>query len=571
MSVHPALVLLGAAPIVALVRGRAQQAVLLAATAGALAAVLALPAGSLWTVELVGQRLALLRVDALSQLFGLVFTSIALIGGIYALHVGRGGEHAATLAYAGGALGVVYAGDWITTFAGWELMGVASLVIVWCGGSVRARFAGFRYLYVHLIGGALLFAGIVLHWSAGANLAVGPLSPGGGRAYGLMLAGVLVNAAVPPLHAWLTDAYPEASVTGTVFLSAFTTKTAVYLLIRAFPGAEALAWIGAIMAVYGAVFAVLENDIRRLLAYHIVSQVGYMVAGVGLGTAMALNGSSAHAFSHILYKALLLMGAGAVLQATGKRKLTELGGLARSMPLITGLYLVGACSISGVPLFNGFISKSMIVSAASEHGPSGIELLLLTASVGTFLHTGLKLPYFMFFGTDRGLRPARLPGNMIVAMGLTAAACLATGVMPSWLYARLPAQPIDYAPYTADHVLSTLQLLVGTAAAFWLMRAKLGGVPTITLDTDRLWRRPVWWALNGLVTAAAVAGHRWQLGSMATLNRVAVALQSPYHLARPATPPYDADRFRLPIGLTVFWITVGLVVLTLLIGLVGGA
>ena len=571
MTVHPALVLLGAAPIVALVRGRARPAVILVATAGALAAVLSLPAGNLWTVDLAGQRLALLRVDALSQLFGLVFAGITLIGSIYALHVGRGGEDAATLAYAGGALGVVYAGDWLTTFAGWELMGIASLVIVWFGGSVRARLAGFRYIYVHLTGGSMLFAGIALRWSGGADLTMGPLSSDGGLAYGLMLAGVLVNAALPPLHAWLTDAYPEASVTGMVFLSAFTTKTAVYLLIRVFPGAEALAWAGAIMAVYGAVFAVLENDIRRLLAYHIVSQVGYMVAGVGLGTAMALNGSSAHAFSHILYKALLLMAAGAVLQATGKRKLTELGGLGRKMPVVTGLYLVGACSISGVPLFNGFISKSMILSAASEHGQPGIEFLLTLAAIGTFLHTGLKLPYFMFFGTDRGLQPVRLPRNMLVAMAIAAAACLATGVMPSWLYARLPLPPVDYAPYTADHVLSTLQLLVGTGAAFWLMRAKLGGAPTITLDTDRLWRRPIWWAVQGLVGAAATLGHRWQLLAAATLDRIVFALESPHALAMPAASAYDADRARLPIGLTVFWITAGLVALTLLIWLVGGA
>ena len=567
---HPALVLLAAAPLVAMLRGHARRAVLLAAPLLAMAAALGAPAGHHGVVDLAGQSLVLVRVDPLSQLFGLIFTGITFIGAVYALHVDRGGEQIATLVYAAGGLGVVYAGDWITAFVGLELMGVASLLIVWFGGSVRARMAGFRYIFMHLTAGALLFAGIALLWSSGAGLSLEPLASDAGLGYSLILGGVLINAAVPPVHAWLTDAYPEASVTGTILLSAFTTKTAIYLLIRAFPGVEALAWVGAIMAVYGAVFAVLENDIRRLLAYHIVSQIGYMVAGVGIGTALALNGAAAHAFSHILYKALLLMGAGAVMQATGRRRLTELGGLARSMPVVTTLYLIGACSISGVPLFNGFVSKPLIVSAASDHGLTGVEWLLTIASVGTFLHTGLKLPYFTFFGPDRGLAPVRLPSNMIAAMSLAAVACIGIGIVPGWLYARLPLPPVDYLPYTADHAFSTVQLLVGTAAAFLLMRGGLGGKPTVTLDTDRLWRRPIWNAVGGLARGTARLGHAWRAGVNIALAGVTDVLQSPFHLATPAAPPYDADRHRLPIGATVVWIVVGIVGLVLAIWRQGG-
>jgi len=281
-------------------------------------------------------------------------------------------------------------------------------------------------------------------------------------------------------------------------LSALTTKTAVYVLARVFAGTELLLWAGVIMALYGVVFAVLENDIRRLLAYHIVSQVGYMVAAVGIGTGLALNGATAHAYSHILYKALLFMGAGAVVYATGREKLTELGGIWRKMPLTVILYTVGAFSISGVPLFNGFISKSIVISSAAESGLPVAELLLTLASVGTFLSIGLKLPYFMFFAEDRGIEPRKLPLNMTLAMSGGAFLCILYGVYPSLLYARLPFA-MEYHPYSADHVASSVQLLLMTGAGFWLLTSKLRSKPTISLDTDWLYRRPLAWAFDRVV------------------------------------------------------------------------
>src|SRR5207253_212238 len=279
----------------------------------------------------------------------------------------------------------------------------------------------------------------------------------GGPAWALILAAFLLNAAVPPLGAWLPDAYPEATVTGAVFMTAFTTKSAVYALVRGFAGTELLVWWGAAMAVYGVVYAVLENDARRLLAYHIISQVGYMVCGVGIGSELALSGAAAHAFAHILYKALLFMGAGAVLQVTGLRRLSDMGGLYRTMPLTLALYMVGAFAISAVPLFSGFVSKAMVVSSAAETHRAAIFLLLTLASSGTFLHTGLKLPYYMFFGKDRGLRGHEPPRNMLVAMGVAAAACVLIGVLPAVLYSQLPFA-VDFIPYTARHVTATLGL-----------------------------------------------------------------------------------------------------------------
>jgi len=298
----------------------------------ALGALLALLRGVEGTLEttVAGFRLVWFHADRLSLLFALVFAIVALLGFLYGSHRMRAGETAAALLYAGSAIATVLAGDWITFFVFWEAMALSSLALIWQAGTAGARRAGMRYLLVHATGGALLFAGIALHLAGGGEPSLGALASDS-PPFWLILGAVAINAAIPPLHAWLTDAYPEASTSGSVFLSAFTTKTAVYALLRLFPGTEILVPLGAAMALYGVVFAVIENDIRRLLGYHIVSQVGYMVAAVGIGTPLALNGAASHAFSHILYKALLFMGAGAAIEATGLRRLSDLGGISRQM------------------------------------------------------------------------------------------------------------------------------------------------------------------------------------------------------------------------------------------------
>ena len=391
---------------------------------------------------------------------------------------------------------MTFAGDLLSLYVFWELMAISSVLLVWLRRERSAVAAGFRYLLVHMFGGLVLLAGIVIHWSQTGSLAFDDMEAfSGGMAWTLILVAFLLNAAVPPLGAWLPDAYPEATVTGAVFMTAFTTKSAVYVLIRGFAGTSLLVWLGAAMAVYGVVYAVLENDARRLLAYHIISQVGYMVCGVGIGTDLAINGATAHAFAHILYKALLFMGAGAVMQMTGLRKLNEMGGLYRTMPVTLTLYMIGAFAISAVPLFSGFVSKSMVVSAAGQEHLTTIFLMLTLASAGTFLHTGLKLPYYMFFGRDSGLRAAEPPRNMLVAMGLAAVACVLLGVFPGLLYVHLP-RSMDYVPYTLVHVTNTLGMLAFTALGFFLLLKHLDPESKISLDTDWFYRR----GLAGRVT-----------------------------------------------------------------------
>src|SRR5499433_1435197 len=486
---HPGLLLIVGAWVLPLLKGKVKRAAMLVLPAAALIDSFVMKPGTYGVTNFLGQQVVFGRVDRLSLVFSYVFSIMAFIGMVYALHVKDDSQHVAALTYVGSALGVTFAGDFLSLYVFWELMALSSALLVLLRRETSAVAAGFRYILVHIFGGLLLLAGIVLYWSQTGSLAFGDMGAySGGLAWAMILSAFLLNAAVPPLGAWLPDAYPEATVTGAVFMTAFTTKSAVYVLIRGYAGTELLVWLGAAMAVYGVVYAVLENDARRLLAYHIISQVGYMVCGVGIGTALATNGATAHAFAHILYKALLFMGAGAVLQTTGLRKLSEMGGLYKTMPVTLGLYMIGAFAISAVPLFSGFVSKSMVVSAAGESHRPAVFLMLTLASSGTFLHTGLKLPYYMFFGKDRGLRAAEPPRNMLVGMALAAVACVVIGIWPTALYSQLPYR-VEYIPYTVRHVTATLGLLGFTGLGFFLLLKQLDPVPTVSLDTDWFYRR----------------------------------------------------------------------------------
>jgi multicomponent Na+:H+ antiporter subunit D len=392
-------------------------------------------------------------------------------------------------------------------------MAIGSTLVLWSAATPAAYRASMRYLMVHLFGGMLLFAGVAGHVAHAGSAAFTVIGLHGIYSW-LILAAFLVNAASWPLSAWLPDAYPEASWSGMVFLSAFTTKTAVYVLLRGFPGTELLVYVGLAMVFYGIIYALLENDMRRILAYSIVNQVGFMVTGIGIGTEMALNGAAAHAFTHILYKALLLMSAGSVLLVTGRRKCTDLGGLYRSMPLTTACGIVGALAISSFPLTSGFVSKSMISQAAGDGQLLGVWLALAAASAGVFLHAGIKFPWFVFFQKDSGLRPPEPPWNMRAAMIFVSALCIGLGIVVQPLYALLP-YPVDYVPYTGFHVVAQLQLLLFSGLAFFVMLGWLKRTLTITLDTD--------WIYRVLLTRFAALGAFAVGGGMAAAQRLCMA------------------------------------------------
>jgi multicomponent Na+:H+ antiporter subunit D len=522
-----------------------------------LALVCNLSDGPVLQAPFLGYELTLVQGDKLSRMFATVFAIMAFAGSLFALHQTRIAELAAAFVYAGSAIGVALAGDLITLFIYWEVMAIGSTIIVWCGGQA-AQGAGLRYAAMHLLGGVLLMAGLAGEVAASGSIAFGTMAADSLTRW-LILAGFLINAGAPPLSAWLPDAYPESSWSGMVFLSAFTTKAAVYALLRGFPGTELLILVGLYMVFYGIVYAILENDMRRILAYSIVNQVGFMVAGAGIGTEMALNGAASHAFTHIIYKALLLMSAGSVLYMTGKRKCTDLGGLFRTMPLTTVCGIIGALSISSFPLTSGFVSKSMISEGAADQHLALVWFLLAAGSAGVFLHAGIKFPWFVFFHEDSKLRPRDPPWNMRLAMVLFSALCIGLGIMPGPLYAMLPFA-VDYVPYTPSHVVFQLQLLLFSGLAFFLMLGWLKRTLTITLDVDWLYRRL---GLNLARTLNDLAGQVWQW--LVT----SAALAAKYlntHLHQHHGPQGVLGR-TWPTGTMAFWTTVMLAVYLILTNL----
>lgn len=441
---------------------------------------------------IMGLELMPTRIDKLSILFGYLFHLAAFIGVIYALHQRDKLQDVAALTYAASAIGAVFSGDLLTLFIYWELLALTSALLIFARRTQRATNAGIRYLSIQIGSGVLLLAGAILYSNAGNSLAfnhIGLDAPGGF----LLFIAFGIKSAFPMLHSWLTDAYPEASPIGTVFLTAFTTKVAIYALARGFAGTELLIYIGAVMACFPIFYAVIENDLRRVLAYSLINQLGFMVVGIGIGTELAINGSVAHAFNDVIFKGLLMMSMGAVLHVTGEMRGSELGGLYQKMPKTTFLCIIGAASISAFPLFSGFVSKSIIVSAVMGEGHTLIWLALLFASAGVFHHAGIKIPFFAFF-----YKPSKFvttahepPTNMLIAMTIAAALCITIGCFPELLYNHLP-YALSYSAYDASHVLAQLQLLAFSALAFtWLKLAAIypPELKSINLDTEWFYRR----------------------------------------------------------------------------------
>ncbi len=479
--------ILGSLPV-PFFKGNLKNWYLIFLTAAAFYLISQLSAGSSWQIQFSGFNLTLLRVDKLSKIFGYIFTLNAFAAFIYAFYLKDSTQHIAALFYIGSALGAVFAGDLVSLYFYWEVMAVASSFLILSRKTSKSMNAGMRYILVHIFGGLCLLAGIIIHISSTGSTDFNTITDHNMGTY-LMLLGILVNAAAPPLSAWLSDAYPEATVTGGVILSAYTTKTAVYTLIRGFPGWEILIVVGCVMTIYGIIYALLENDMRRILAYSIINQVGFMVTGIGIGTTMALNGAAAHAFAHIIYKALLWMSAGSVLYMTGKSKCTELGGLYKTMPWTLLFGVIGALAISSFPGTSGFTTKSLIIKGAINEHLTWVWLVLEIASAGVFLHAGIKFPYFVFFAKDRGLRPGETNKPMLIAMGFMAFLCIFIGIYPKILYDILPFDMKYYQAYTAVHVTTQLQLLMFSALVFFLLLSLLKRTETIAVDTDWFYRK----------------------------------------------------------------------------------
>ncbi len=488
-SLHPSLILFAGALILPLLRGNIRKAALVLAPVLGFINLLFLEPGAGMPLAYMGFELEFLRVDKLSLLFGYLFHIAAFLGAIYAMQVKDRVQLVAALLYAGSAVGVVFAGDLLTLFAFWELLALTSVFLIWARRSETSLASGIRYLLMHVSSGLLVLAGAALQYEQTGTLAFEQMTLEGLGAW-LIFLGFGIKCAFPLLHTWLVDSYPEATPAGTVFLSSFTTKAAVYALARGFPGTDELVVIGTIMAMFPIFFAVIENDLRKVLGYSMINQIGFMVVGIGIGTPLAINGAVAHAFNDVIFKGLLFMTMGAVLLRTGRIKGTELGGLYKSMPITAGFCMVGAASISAFPLFSGFVSKSMVMAAAGLEGHQWVWLFLLFASAGVFHHAGIKIPFFAFFAHDSGIRTKEAPKSMLVAMGLAAFICVFNGSFPAFLYSLMPF-PVDYVPYTLTHVVAQTQLLFFSALAFtslMLLRIYPPELRSTNLDFDWFYR-----------------------------------------------------------------------------------
>lgn len=548
--VTPALVyIVGAAAV--LIPWRIPRAIaLLAVPLVALATFATLPHADYNRLALFDLSLGLMRIDALSFVFALVFSLAAFLALLFALHLRDRMEQAATLIYAGSAIGAVFAADLVTLFVFWEGTALASVFLIWARRTEGAYHTGLRYLAIQIGSGLLLLAGLILHYRDTGSVAFEHMTLDSLGTWLIFIA-FGIKCAFPLLHNWLQDAYPAATLTGSVTLSAFTTKLAVYALARGFAGTEYLIYIGAAMTLFPVFFAAIENNLRRVLAYSLNNQLGFMVVGIGIGTPLALDGTAAHAFAHVIYKALLFMSVGAVMYRTGTAKASELGGLWKSMPLTMIFCIVGALSISSFPLLSGFISKSLVLSASADTGHFVVWLVLIVASVGVLEHSGIKIPYSMFFGHDRGLKVREAPIHMLVAMGLAAALCIGIGVWPEPLYALLP-YPVDYQPYTTDHVVTQLQLLLFATLAFaFLIRQGLypAELRSVNLDFDWIYRR----MLPGLLALiASLVQTSWQALSRRVDYRLDRLLVTVYR----THGPQGVLARTSPTGSMVLWIAV---------------
>ena len=509
-----------------------------------------LPDGNLMPLRFMGLDLELLRVDKLARAFGLIFALAAFLGNLYAWHIRDSVQQLAALGYAGAAIGAVFAGDLISLFIFWEGTAITAAFLIWARRTTGAYFVGMRYMIIQVTSGVLLLAGAALHYSETGSLVFETMTLGSTATW-LMLIAFGIKAAFPLLHNWLQDSYAGATITGTVILQSFATKMAIYALARGFAGTEILIWIGAVMTLFPIFFAVIENDLRRVLAYSTNNQLGFMVVGIGIGTDMALNGAVAHAIAHILFKGLLFMGMGAVLFRTGTIKGSELGGLYKTMPLTMVFTVIGAAAISAFPLFSGFVTKSLIVSASAENGYYLVWLILLFASAGVFHHSGIKIPYFAFFAHDSGRRPKEAPAHMLVAMAIAAGASVLIGVFPQQFYTLLPYE-IEYEVFTQTHVITQVQILFFSALAFTVL-VRTGIYPpelkSVNLDTDWFYRRM---APAVVSRVRAVTTAAWSGGA----SLVARALQHAQDFLRHSEGPEGRLAHVWPTGSMVQWLAI---------------
>ena len=502
----PFMLLLIGAVAVACTRGRLQKAVMLAVPIISFGNFYFLPENYHLVYQLYDLNLQVVNSDKLARLFGILFHLATLIGVIFALKIKDTIQHTSALVYAACAIGAIYAGDWITLFLFWEGMALSSVFLIWARRNESSYRSGIRYLIMQVLSGVLLLSGALLLLKGGMPAAITDLSLQDEfnryTTIGTWLIFLTfgIKAGFPLVHTWITDSYAQATATGSVFLTAFTSKVAIFMFIKVFSGESILIPIGLTMACFPIFLLIFENDLRKVLTYSIINQIGFMLCGIGIGTEIAINGVAATAFNHVIYKGLLMMSMGAVLYRVGHVQSSDLGGLYRSMPFTTSFCVIGAAAMSAVPFFNGFVSKAVVLGELLHEKQTVAWAILLSASVGIFYHVAIKVPFFAFFHRPSNKQIQEAPKSMLVAMGLSAVLCLYIGINPQWLYQMLP-YTMEYSPYDATHILTQFQLLFFAGLVFIILYRKgwhSNPKKTTALDIDWFYRKGFPWLYQSI-------------------------------------------------------------------------
>lgn len=492
-SFHPGLLMILIGALILVLPDRFKKPCSIVAATSGILGLFTLNSSSHLVYQITSDiKLQMIHIDRLSMIFVIIFSIIMVINSIYSFDIQDKWEKGVSVIYGGSIIAATLAGDIITMIVFWEVAAFSAAYLIYARHTRRSSRSALRYLLMHAFGGNMLLVGFLLHAAQTNSLGIPKFTVlGGSAAFWFVLIGVGVNALVPPFSSWISDSYPEATIAGTVYMCGYTTKLGIYAMIRIFAGTEALVYVGVFMALYGVLMALLENDLRRLFSYHIMSQLGYMVAALAIGGAWGIDGASSHAFNHILYKGVLMMCSGAVIMATGKRKITELGGLRKKMPITAWTFLIASLSIAGMPFLNGFASKSIIMHAVSLSGHETAALLLTVTSIGTWLSVVLKVNWFVFFGKARSefeVKP--IPVSMKIGMILGASGCIILGVYPSLLYRIMPYK-ISVNPFNISHIAEYIILFAGATLVFWIFRVKMLPHDELSLDFDWFFRKPL--------------------------------------------------------------------------------
>lgn len=394
-----------------------------------------------------GPLALVLHVDALSALFALMGAGIGGFVLLYSVgYMAR--DKAATRFYAtmlifiAGFIGLVYSANLLVFYLCWELVGLCSFSLVgfWYTNPEAVSGARKVLLMTHIAGYGLLAAILVLYLRTGSALWTDPAV---GHAFGsgvffLMLTALVAKSVQVPLHTWIPEAMAAPTPVSALLHAACYVKAGVYLAARmhsfgAWPDAwgQTLMWVGTVTMAVGVMYAMVQTDLKRMLAFSTVSQIGYMMLGLGIGTPLAITAGLLHCLNHGFFKGGLFLTAGSVQHAAGTRDMNQLGGLAPRMPHTTLSWLVGVGSMMGFPLMSGFASKWMLYAAALQSGNYVPAMVAWAASLGT-VFMGVKATSAVFLGppVEATQDAHESPRSMLWGMGLLAAGSVVLGIAP---------------------------------------------------------------------------------------------------------------------------------------------